>query len=160
MSAQLHMIDDVFHVNKRQELSLCSKWWSVNSLVQIISHQWPVKSVFVTRHLIWTTCFAGGGRTTMGSCLYHLLPTSPHSPRSFLSHGVACLHWPLLSLSDMILKFQHVHVSWDTLGLLYRVDLTTLVLTEEIPSHVVSSRMMARMITSVPQGLKVYTLPV
>lgn len=81
------------------------------------------------------------------------------SPRSFLSHGVACLHWPLLSLSDMILKFQHCHISRDTFGfLLYRVDLSTVVLTEENHNHVVSSRLMARMIISVPQRFKVVFL--
>lgn len=55
----------------------------------------------------------------------------------------------------MILKFQHLHVYRDTFGLLYRVDLTTVVLTEENHSHVVSSRLMARMIISVPQRFKV-----
>lgn len=80
----------------------------------------------------------------------------PPSPMSSLSHGVACLHWPLLSLSDMILKFQHPHVSRDTFGFLsYRVDLSMVVLTEEHHGHVVSSRLMARMITSVPQRFKV-----
>lgn len=94
----------------------------------------------------------------MGSCLYHLLPTFPHSPRSFLSHGVACLHWP--SLSDMILKFQYLYLSRDTFSLLYSIDLTTFVLTEEIHSHVASSRMMASMIIAVTQGIKVDMLPV
>lgn len=38
---------------------------------------------------------------------------------------------------------------------MYRVDLSTVVLTEENHSHVVSSRLMARMIISVPQRFKV-----
>lgn len=45
--------------------------------------------------------------------LYHQLhPPPPLFPRSSLSHGVACLHWPLLSLSDMIL---HISMSPETL---------------------------------------------
>lgn len=52
-------------------------------------------------------------------------------------------------------KVQHLHDSKDTSGLwLDRVDLSMVVLTEENHSHVVSSRLMARMITSVPQRFK------
>lgn len=88
--------------------------------------------------------------------LFTICCQNPHPPpRSSLSHGVACLHWPLLSLTDMILTFQHLHICRDTFGLLYRVDLTTVVLTEDNHSHVVSSRLMARRIISVPQRFKV-----
>lgn len=80
---------------------------------------------------------------------------NPSRPQSSLSHGVACLHWPLLSLSDMILNFHHLLVSRYTYGfLLYRVDPSRVVLTEENHSHVVSSRLMARMITSLPKRFK------
>lgn len=103
-------------------------------------------------------CFVGGGWSSVGS--YHRLLKSPLSPWSPLNHGVACLHWPLLSLSDMILKFQYLHISSDTYGfLLYKVDLQMVVLTEGNHIHVVSSRMIARMITSVPFKLDIF-LPV
>ena len=55
----------------------------------------------------------------------------------------------------MILKFQYRHISSDTCGfLLYKVDLQMVVLTEGNHSHVVSSRMIAKVITSVPQSFK------
>lgn len=75
------------------------------------------------------------------------------SPMSFLSHVVACLHWPLLSLSDMILSF-NIFVFRDSF-FLDKVDLSMVVLTEENHSHVISSRLMTIMIISVPQRFKV-----
>lgn len=81
--------------------------------------------------------------------LYHLLPKSP--PPLVFSEP-----WCCLSALAFIVTVRHdIHVSRVTFGLLYRVDRTMVVLTEDNHSHVVSSRLIARMIISVPQRFKV-----
>lgn len=88
------------------------------------------------------------------------LPTAAEHPQVFSEPWCCLSALAFIVMSDMILKSQHLHISRDTFGLLYMVDLTTVVLTEENHSHVVSSRLMARLIISVPQRFKVDSVPV
>lgn len=102
--------------------------------------------LFVSRYFICILCFVEDGQPW---ALNHLLPKSP-----------PCLFWAMVLpvCTGLYCHCQTWYWSFNISSsgfLLYRVDLSTVVLTEENHSHVVSSRLMARMIISVPQRFKV-----